>query len=329
MSIILGVHLVKKLFLISDTRATIEYKDGRKEYCDDLIKVFSINRRISALGAGSASPAAFVLKRLRDKVGENGSLDDLKSIINTNIKQIITEYVDKTGKYGEVALIIAGYNPSKLKVVESSDLGKALSAELVAKGDGSGMQQVIDVDIKNSLVKAILRKGTLNRGDVVEIENTTDSGMISIKIDIRNNRFQMDTVKCYDYVVFHPKQKFTKISIPIELISQVEFGYRKSTDWQDILYGDSEKLLSIVNKEIKKNDFETVGGNLFIGLATQNDYFIYPTGDMATIKNGKIVYGGSITNNQGKICYKLEDGKEGKYRFLEDLDESELDHLSL
>ncbi len=329
MSLILGVHLVKKLFLVSDTRATIEYKDGRKEFKDDLIKLFNINRRITALEAGNASPAAFILKKLREEVGEDGSLADIREIINTKLNMIISEYVNNTGHYGYVALIIAGYNPTKTKKIESSALGNAMSAELRAKGDGSSMMQTIDSDIKNSLAKAVMRGG-LQKGDLIEIENTIDSGMISVKIDIRNNRFNLEQVDCYKGVVFHPNQSFIEINLPPELVSQVEFGYRKSTNWQDILYEDSEKLISFVNKEIKKHNFKTVGGNIFIGLATPNDYFVFPTGDMATVRNGKIVMTGSVfVDKTGNISYRLEDGKTGKYRFIKDLDESELSLLSL
>lgn len=329
MSLILGVHLPKKLYLVSDTRVTTKYKNGKKKFEDDFIKLFSINRRISALEAGSASPAAFILKKLKKEVGEHGSFDNLKEIVNYKLKQIVSEYVNKTGLYGDVALIFAGYNPNKQKKIDCVALGDAMSADLVSRGEGSFMNQSIDNDIKVSLVKAIVGKGKLGKGDLVEIQNTTDSGMISIEIDIKNNKYKMEEINCYDYVVFHPNQSFRKIKLPKELISQIEFGNKKSSNWQDILYDDSEKLLSFVNKEIVKNNFETVGGNLFIGLATQNNYFIYPTGDLATIKDGKIVMSGSIYNKNGDIYYKLKNGKEGKYRFIKDLSSGDLKLLNL
>src|SRR5947209_6093974 len=125
MSLILGVHFAKKLFLISDTRATTEYSDGTKDFRDDFIKLFNINRRITALAAGKAASAAFILQKLRDIVGEEGSLDDIKNAIGSQLKAVVSEYVNATGKYGDVALIIAGYNPTKIKKIESSSLGNA------------------------------------------------------------------------------------------------------------------------------------------------------------------------------------------------------------
>lgn len=329
MSLILGVHLCKKLFLVSDTRATKEYKDGRKEFSDDLIKAFNINRRITALGAGDASPAAFILKHLKEEIGENGTLDDLKMVINNKLKEIVSAYVNKTGKYGNVALIIAGHNPTKNKKIESSVLGNAMSADLVSRGNGSSMMQSIDDDIKNSLIKAVMGGG-LQKGGYIEIENTIDSGIVSVIINIKDNTFHLDEVDCYKGVVFHPRQKFIKIDLPNELISQIEFGYKPSTNWQVILYDNAEKLMTFVNREIKKHKFETVGGNIFICLATPNDYLVFPTGDMATIRNGSIFVIGSIfVDEMGKICYKLEDGTVGKYRFIKDLDETDLESLSL
>lgn len=330
MSLILGVHLAKKLFLVSDTRATKEYRDGRKEFSDDLIKLFNINKRITALEAGSAAPAAFIMRRLKEEVGEAGTLDDLLNIINTKLNEITSEYVNKTGHYGQVALIIAGYNPLKIKKIESSDLGNAMSAELVARGNGSGTIQSIDNDIKNSLAKAILKKGTLQKDDLVEIENTLDSGIIAVKIDIKNNRFTVEEIGCYKYVIFHPDQSFVTINLPIEIISQIEFGYKDSKNWEDILYRDAERLMSFTNKEIQKYNFETVGGNLFVALATPDNYFIFPTGDIGTFKEGKIYIIGSIfVDDNGDICYTLEDGKTGKYRFVKDVNDSDLSLLSL
>ncbi len=329
MSLILGVHFAKKLFLISDTRATIEYSDERKEFRDDLLKVFNINRRITALAAGKAAPAAFILKRLAKIVGEKGSLDDVKKTIESQLKTIITEYVNTTGKYGDVALIIAGYNPQKFKQIESSSLGVAMSADLKTNGN-RGLPQSIDNDIKNSLMKAILKKGTLNQGDIVQLENTIDSGIISVRIDVRNNKFSLEEAACYKSVIFHPKQGLITIDVPPELISQIEFGYKDSTDWQDILYHDAEKLMSYVNKQMVNYKFDSVGGNIFIGLATPDDYFCFPTGDIGEIRDGKVVITGSIYVDENReICYKLEDGTSGKYRFLKDLDDSGLELLSL
>lgn len=330
MSLILGVHLAKKVFLISDTRATVKYVDGRKEIKDDLIKVFNIGKGVTALTAGDAKPAIYLLTKLKQLVQEDVALDEFKLVLKSNLKRLVSEYVNRMGEYGNVGLIIAGFNPGRNKKIESSVLGQVMSAELVAKGEGSGSVQTIDVDIQNSLAKAIMQAGVLEKGSMVKIENTIDSGMFGVHINIKDNLIKIIDVPCYQPIAFHPDQSFVKIDLSREFISQLEFGQRQSTNWEDMLYEDSEKLLSSINKQVQKYKFETVGGNFFVGLVTPNNYFMFPTGDIGTFKDGKIVMTGSIfVDKKNGLSYILRNGKVGKYRFVKDLHPKNLESMLL
>lgn len=330
MSLILGVHLAKKLYLVSDTRATVKYSSGEIKYFDDLIKAFNINERILALEAGYATPAAFILRRLKQEVGPNGTIEELRNVINQKLKEIISKYVNETNSHeGDVALIFAGYNPSRNKKVESSSLGNAMSAPLVARGDGSMMNQKIHRDITNSLAKAIDAKGGLKKGDMVELDNTPDSEMFTVRVDIRSGTFSVNIIECFQSAIFYPKQSVIQIDLPQDIISFLEFGERNFKDTEEMLYQDTEQLISFVNRESKKHGFNTVGGHIFPLLVTPVGH-IFPTGDLATLREGKIVKIGAVyVDQEGSLCYKLEDGSEGKYRHVESLDQTNLDLMEL
>lgn len=327
MSLILGIHLTRKIYLVFDTRATTRYKDGRCEHNDDLIKVFLINKRISALVAGDAAPASFILGELKKRADEQSSMENFKEIINKELKKIISKYVNRTGKYGNIALIIAGFNPGKRKKIESSALGEAMSAKLVARGDGSMARQAIDKTIINALSSAMSRQGILQKGMCVELD-VPDTEMIALEINIRLCSYTLKPIDCYKYIIYHPGQPVITVDAPPELISILDFGERQSTNWQDIVYEDATRLMNLVNRAIRKYKFDTVGGHILTALVTLNGYFI-PLGDLGRIKDGKVVKAGSIYAKNGDLSYRLEDGKSGKYRHIESLGDTNLDIMQI
>ena len=330
MSLILGVHLAKKMFLVSDTRATTRYSDGRPDkYDDDLIKAFVLNHQIDALEAGDAAPASFILNDLKSKIKESSSFDELESIIDTDLKTIISEYVNSTGRYGNVALIIAGFNPTKKQTIESSILGNNMSNPLKARGEGTHMHQSIDQDIIDGLVNAMSKNnGQLTKGMYVEIDYP-QTRMITLEIDVRNCTFVKNEVPLYSYVAFHPNQKSVTVVVPPLLLSELEFGERNAVNLESVMYKDAETLMSFVNKESIKYKFATVGGHILAAIVSQNG-LLFPTGHIGTIIDGKIVMLGSMTvRNSEKITYKLKDGKTGEYHFVEQLDPSKLLLLGL
>jgi hypothetical protein len=46
---------------------------------------------------------------------------------------------------------------------------------------------------------------------------------------------------------------------------------------------------------------------------------MFPTGDLATIRDNKLVYGGKIEVNGNDICYELTNGEKGVYKKLESI----------
>jgi hypothetical protein len=61
MSLVTGIHLLRKLYLVSDTSVTYQRNSGLIEIRDDLIKMFVLNKRLGAVAAGHLSLAAFII----------------------------------------------------------------------------------------------------------------------------------------------------------------------------------------------------------------------------------------------------------------------------
>ncbi len=81
MTLILGVHMATKTFLVSDTRLTRQMGDGSFKYEDTINKSFYLNKRTSGIAAGYVQLAAFVIKKLRDKFPESSFMKNLKKMI--------------------------------------------------------------------------------------------------------------------------------------------------------------------------------------------------------------------------------------------------------
>src|SRR3989338_5087485 len=137
MSLILGVHLLERICLISDTRASSI--DG-STHSDDLIKAFKLNDKISAVAAGDGLAASYCLNRLKALTNEDTTADQLVEMINNHLKIIISEYVNKTGRYGNVVIIFAAFNKESKKLIEASLLGKTISAGVI-KHQGTTVNQ--------------------------------------------------------------------------------------------------------------------------------------------------------------------------------------------
>jgi hypothetical protein len=316
MSIIFGVHLLRKLYLVSDTRATFK-QNGTVIYTDDLIKVLPVNRRISVVEAGFAEPAAYIIREFSKRIGD-GPIDELRELIIRDGKSIISEYVNSTGKYGHVELILAGYG-NGVKEIDATVLGEVLSAPLVKTGEGSIMNFNMDQKIMSYLLKAFeLNGGSIPPRCLLKTEEIY-SEMFTVAINIQGNIIKIEQVPCFGGAIFNPGWDVLKIGVPNDLIFSLDFGKTSTQSTHDIIYSDVELLMSFLNKEIKKNSFPTVGGHLFTCLVTPEGT-VFPTGDIATIVGGAVVPLGTIERQtDGSLKYSLSSGESGLYRSVASL----------
>lgn len=313
MSMILGVHLLERLYLVSDTRLTEgQHPDGSSVFTDDFLKFFPFNERIGVVAAGSALGASYILNKLANHVSKLTSIDELMQLIDENLAKHISDFVNETGKYGEIAFIIGGFNPHKLtKSIDVVKLGEAISGQLVAAGDGSMMNQSIDSRLI-SIMPQLPGKG---KGDRIEIANVQESKMYTVVINIQTAQFRVKEIDTYDYATFHPEQGTKNVSLPREILSSLEFR-KRSKDWQNDLYEESETLMNFFRKIVREEGFDTVGGHIFPVLQIP-EAGIYPTGNIGRNDvNGMLIDEGGIFVSNGQVTYVYKDGKKGVFRSL-------------
>ncbi len=312
MSLILGIHLLERIYLISDTR--LSSFDG-SSFEDDLIKAFIINSKISVVAAGKALAASFVLNKLKALTNEDTTIHELKTIIDEHLRSFISDYVNSTNLHsGMVALIFCGFNDKKVKRIESSRLGDAMSAMAIL-AQGNQVNQSIDNRLLNSFGQLSGKK----KGDYITVMDVQDAELFSLTFDIRSATIsKIKIAECYEYLIFHPDQDIKMIELPKEVISLLEFRDKSNNSLEDTLYQDAELVINFVRRVIRENNFSSVGGHIFPLLQTPFSAY-FPTGDIGTIKKGKIVKAGCFYAENNKIMYELEDGTKGEYRHLQDL----------
>jgi len=312
MSLVLGLHLLKKLYLVSDTRVTKEVA-GKKEFEDNQLKFEAINPKVSVVAAGNAHQAAYLVYKLRKVIGADQNILELRKYVETNIKEISADYLKKYGEGSLSVFIFTGFTEASSITVNSSTLGNVMSA--VVKKYGA-MQQSIDKLVTTALVSEISRKGILQKDDPIEVP-TKGSMMFSLELDTQKQTCKIRDVECYEYAMFHPNYQTQPLPIPDETISLLEFRNIAGKDTESVLYEDAEILTNFVNKQIRENNFESVGGQIFPVVQSYDTGVLFPTGDLAQIKKGKVIKAGAIYVENGKICYELPDGTRGVYNKLE------------
>lgn len=325
MSLILGAHLLRKLYLASDTRVTAKRANGLLVVRDDLIKFFDINDRIGAVAAGHAALAAFTLKRLKERVGEGGHFSDLEAIVTSEqIDEVVREYVNVTGRVEEsIGLIMAGHNAGSGKQAKSARLGQVMSAILRRIGEGARVEQTVDPAIIDALEQGLSKSGKLEADDLVNLE-VPSSRMLSMTIvtEPHSYRIERKPVELYEYALYHPDQGVKTVQVPDELLSHLEFRAQKDEgSLTNTLYEDARTLIKFALDQIREKAFTTAGGHILTVLVTLEGA-IFPTGELAQVRDGRAVnIGGIRANPQGELVYALGDGVEYKYRRLAELNE--------
>lgn len=323
MTLILGVHMATKTFLVSDTRLTRQMSDGGLKYEDTINKSFYLNKRMSGIAAGHVQLAAFVIKRLREKISEDSFMRDLSRVIIKNGNDIIKDFVNTTLMTNQAtAMIFAGFDSENKKKIGSAILGEIMSAELVARGSGSRMNQSVHHKIKDALAEALIKNGTLDKNSFIEAD-LPSSRMFSLKMGTRQytdgNFYQLEEVECYRYVSFYPSQEFKSVIVPNTLLSSIEFPETETVSKKDdgFIYSDAARLMSFVRNVSIENDFKNVGGNIFSMMVTPEGS-IFPTGDIAVKKkDGSIEMLGAIDSIDNVLCYRLPDGSKGQFKTIE------------
>lgn len=322
MTVVLGVNLPRKVYLFSDTRLTIEKNDGSKTYSDDLLKFDVLNENAALIAAGDLKPAQYAAQEIKKLLKTTSSVDFVRMAIEENIKEIMTRYVNETGRVSEkFGFIIGGYNPHRPLKIDANRMGQVMSANLVSRGEGSRMNYEMDMRMITPLVKKIESLGKLGRkaenGTNITYEDIPESKVFGFKHDVRTNTFTIKTAEAYDHIIFQPKSDiFESITISDELISKLEFR-EKGTGHTEALGYDTMNYLGEILKHTSNGQFPTIGGNIFPVLIIPGGAILQ---DMELYKFTPSGVGsiGAIHINENGFYYTLKSGEKGKYTMLKD-----------
>jgi hypothetical protein len=312
MSVILGVHLPKRLYLVSDTRLTKQ--DGSVE--DDFIKCFFLNTSMSVVAAGSAPFASHVLNRLRNLITDESRTPELKHLIDTRLQTIVREYVNSTGRVNQpAAFVFAGFNGRKRKRINSTRLG-----DLLYRAGRSG-ELATDADLMRGLERAMQQtNGRLLRDQYIKVD-IPGSEMFTLQVEARQDNIYADgphQVGCFDYAVFHPRGRFVTVGLPESLLWELEFRPNLRGNFEEMLRTDTLMLTQFVWQTIQQYDFAaTVGGHIFVILQTQGGW-VYSAGELGEVTPGGIVSRGGLVHRNHEWLYLRPDGTQIPYRFLKD-----------
>lgn len=318
MTMILGIHLSRKLYLVSDTRLTYTRSDGSKEYKDNLIKSVTLNKRISVVAAGDANLASFVIKKTKGQIRANSSASYVNYIIENCFDDFVKEYVNRTGRVNIcIGLIFAGFNLNRPKIIDSSLLGGAMSA-LAMTQEGKMINQSVDPEIISALHEAATRQRGLAPHTRIKVDGLMQSEMITAEVHISQDGYNISTNKIdtYEYAVYHPSIATEKITIPIKLLSELDFRELPTgKTGEDVIYDDAAILGTFMNQTAAERKFDSVGGNIFTTMVTPEGT-VFPTGEMVKFLNGAPSIS-SLFVKDDILCYRLPNGETGQYQNLE------------
>lgn len=118
MTLIIGVNLVDRVYLVGDTRVT---RDGVvvSEYQQ---KIVQINDQICAGFAGRVGVASFIVKTMKELATPTMGVDEFISVLESALAERIGFFLSETGRaYDQMGtkVLIAGINRSKYKTIEN------------------------------------------------------------------------------------------------------------------------------------------------------------------------------------------------------------------
>lgn len=320
MSLVFGLCLAKKIYLVSDSRLT--YSDG--SFKDDFSKWLDLNAHLSVVVANNAYLASWLLQKIKKDVQEDWDFSDLDIYLKKNIKELATQFYSETGRTDySVGMIFGGFDKTKKLTIDAGRLGQVMSSLVMAAGQGVKVNQSWDSQIRDAFTKTLFdasAKGKqFGKGDVVEIDSPKPR-ILSVAIKASNSGADItfEDADCYDGLVFNPKYTTERVILPDILISQLEYRERSNETAEETLYQDQRYIISYVYRLLKEKGWPTVGGNVvplvmlptFSGFA-MGDY-VYVPGD-----GGGPIRGG-ILPGDGRMHYLDEQGVERPYRFVYD-----------
>src|SRR6185369_1520832 len=325
MSLIYGLSLAKKIYLVSDSRLT--YTDG--SYKDDFSKWLNLNPQLAVVVAGSAHQACWLLREIRKGINKDWDFSELENFLKDSIQSLATRYYSETGDYNDsVGMIFGGFEKSNKLEIDAARLGQIMSSPVIERGEGVNVSQTVDSQIKEALLQTLMkgtREGrTVGEGTLIEVDSPRPRIMaVTINASDRGAEVTFENAGCYDGLVFNPKYKTERIVLPDSLIGNLEFRDKSGETEENTLYKDQGYIIIDALRLLRERKWPTVGGNILCLVMTP-DFSGFASGDyMYVPAEGDPIRGGTEVID-GRLHYFDKEGQKHPYRFIYDyLDNSD------
>lgn len=324
MSLIYGLCLPRKIYLVSDSRVTSLHDDGAVSFKDDFGKWLDINPRLAVVVANSAHQASWMLQKLFPMPRTERMIwdfTDLENHLRKNLKDVGDAYYSVTGEISNSAcFIFGGFEKNAKLVIESRRIGDVMSAPFVQHGDGHQQTQSVDMEIMNALLTNI--QEAAKRGESVEAGTTFEVDLpkprvlaVTVRATNAGTEVVYEEAMCYEGLAFNPGYKTERLELPPAFVSELEYRDRSSEKGQESIYEDCRHILLYTDGLLDEKQWPTVGGEV-LPLLVLPDMTGFATGQYKRIKNGEEYVGGIGSNENGEMFYWDKDGNEVPYRFI-------------
>lgn len=324
MSLIFGLCLPRKIYLVSDSR--LSSSDG--SYKDDFSKWLDLNPRLSVVVANSAYQASWMLKKImadiRPTAGWDWGFTELEEYLRANLEKYGNQFYAETGLVSHsVSMIFGGFEKDKKLILESGRLGEVMSVPVIAAGEGVSVNQNVDMTIINAFSKVLnvaASKGQeVSSGTEFEVDLPKPRVLaVTIRPTNQGAEVQYEDALPYDGLVFNPNFRTERVKLPAELIGQLEYRDRDGESGDDgWIYAENAEIIKYVKRLTDEKGWDTVGGTILPLLVTP-DGSGFATGEYVYRSNDGTVSHGGLTQIDGKPHYYDEDRSIKPYRFVYD-----------
>ncbi len=323
MSLIFGIALPRRIYLVSDTRVTAA--DGSTE--DDFAKWVDINPRLATVVAGNAHLASWMLRKIIpdvriNKKGWEWHFGQFENYLKDYLYAYALDYFEAYPALDRSAcFIFAGFDPTKKLRIEAMHLGEAMGSPVQAAGEGVMVDQTVDMTVMNAFMP-MLQAATEN-GEPVGANAYFDVDLprpvviaVTVGYDEENNRPQIkfEYAECLDGIAFNPNYEVERAKLPSLLVGNLEYR-NKSDDWESELYTDYGLINTYVHRMLREKSWPSVGGEILPIYVTEQ-MCGFATGEyVRKTEDGKLVKGGVIEQG-GKMHYRDKDDKLKPYKYI-------------
>lgn len=323
MTLIYGLCLPRKIYLISDSR--LSSSDGT--HTDNFGKWVDLNPRLAVIVANNAHMASWMIRRMtqyiRREIGWEWDFTELEDYLKDNLKILADEYYAETGEYSRsVNFIFGGFEKDKKLLIETSRLGNAMSAPVRSMGEGVPVSQTIDMDIMNAFRPLVLigqqTGNPVTDGTIFEV-NLPRPRVLAVSVRATNtgSEVMFEDTMCFDGVAFNPNYKTERIELPSELLGQLNFRDTTGQSDESVIYDDNRLIIPYTYNLIREKDWDTVGGEL-TPLLVLPDITGIATGYYVRYDSEGHEFIGGIGQIEGRVHYYDNNKEMQPFRFIHD-----------